>query len=498
LSPADPFAEPLAAPPAEPGGQIDLRDVAHRLRRRWKLVALAAVLAVGVGAVQYLVTPKLYRAEAIIQIERRSLTPFTSSQTPWLENWWNMEYYPTQYRLLESRGLAERVVTDLRLMDDPAFNPAAGRVAAGDDGRPSSAADRAVLGGLANRLRGGLSVQPIQATQLVRITYQSSSPELAARVANGFAQTFIEWGIESRTTTVGKASSFLGQQIDELKREIADREGRLQTFSRDEDIVNFQPESNVVYQRLQALNADHMQAVRQRIERQARYEELAAGPEQAAADTQASGLVSDILREQLELERQYENQLSVYKPDWPPMRELKAKIDQGRQRLDEVVKSEARRSIQSAFAEYQTALRQEQKLASEIERAKGDAMDQNLATVEFSNLQVEITTRRELLDELLRKRSETDVAARLQDTRDSNVRVVDEALVPGGPFRPSLRNNLSMGLFAGLLLGIGAVFLVEYMDRSIKTSEELERILGLPVLAVIPDVSAGGRRYGYA
>jgi capsular exopolysaccharide synthesis family protein len=105
------------------------------------------------------------------------------------------------------------------------------------------------------------------------------------------------------------------------------------------------------------------------------------------------------------------------------------------------------------------------------------------------------------MDKLLRQHSETEVAARLQTTRESNIRIVDRALVPGGPFRPSLRENLTMGLGLGLMMGLGFVFLIEYMDRTLKTPDEVERRLQLPNLAVIPDVNAskGGRggAYGY-
>ena len=126
--------------------------------------------------------------------------------------------------------------------------------------------------------------------------------------------------------------------------------------------------------------------------------------------------MSSLRKDQLELERKYDSQLKTFKPDWPPMVELKAQIDgppaprRGGQR-------EAHRAIDAAQASYQTVQRQEQKIAAEIERAKSEAMDQNLAAVGFTNLQVEISTRRQLLDELLRKQSETEVAVRQQDNK---------------------------------------------------------------------------------
>ncbi|HSN89336.1 MAG TPA: polysaccharide biosynthesis tyrosine autokinase, partial [Thermoanaerobaculia bacterium] len=116
--------------------------------------------------------------------------------------------------------------------------------------------------------------------------------------------------------------------------------------------------------------------------------------------------------------------------------------------------------------------------------------------VEYTNLKVEIQTRRDLLDELMRKQSETEVAVRLQDTRESNVRIIDQALVPGGPSSPSLRKDLSYGVLLGLLLGVGCALLIEFLDRTVKSPEEVERRLSLATLATIQDLAEAGKLYG--
>ena len=115
------------------------------------------------------------------------------------------------------------------------------------------------------------------------------------------------------------------------------------------------------------------------------------------------------------------------------------------------------------------------------------------AAVQYNNLNMEVDTHRQLLDELLKRQSETEVTARLQATRESNVRVVDLALTPGAAYLPSVRRDVGMALGLGLFLGIGCILLLEYLDRSIKTAEEAERVLSLPVLAVIPTFSSARR-----
>ena len=495
--------EAPARPPAsvlpETEAEFHLGDYLERLRRRWKLVALLVAVCLAGSAVKYAITPKQYQATARIQIERKSMSPISGSENPWFENWWNLEYYPTQYQLLTSRGLAERVVVDLGLADDAVFSGGQALTPADLEATDPESADAAVLGQLAAGLLGGLEVAPVRNTQLVDIIYRSSSPEFAARVANGFAQAFIDWGISTRTTTAGRASSFLGSQVESLKEEIEDKEKQLQAFSRRTDIISLDPESNVIVQRLQAMNKDYIEAKADRIEKEVQLREIQESPRSDVADEHSNGTIATLTAELSRLERDYQTKLQTYKPDWPAMIDLRSEIEQSQANLTKVISEQAANARQTAQAVYQTALRRERTLAAELEQAKSELLDQSSAGVELTNLQVEIESSRELMDKLLRQQSETEVAARLQSTRESNVRIVDRALVPGGAFRPSLRESLVMGLGLGLMLGIGAVFLLEYMDRTIKTPEEVERRLMLPNLAVIPDVSPSGRpgRTGY-
>jgi capsular exopolysaccharide synthesis family protein len=494
--PSSPFPEDPGLTPPEPEFELNLAEYFAMVRRHWKLLAVACLIAVMGGAIHYAVTPKQFMASSTIQIERRNLSPVGTGQNPWLENYWNMEFYPTQYELLQSRGLAERVVKSLDLMNDPAFNPAAGP--ARDGKRVTTAEDdQATLGRLADQIRGGLTVDPVRNTQLVRIAFQASSPEFAARAANAFGESFIDMGVEDRYASAGKASTFLGSQSETLKQEIAQKESQLQAFSRRTDIVTLDPGTNVILQRLASLNGSLMDARKARIEKEARYHEMMTAPPETVADSLSNGVVGGLRSEQLRMERDYDTKLKTFKPDWPEMVSLRTQIEKGKQHLDGVIKEMVEKARGGAYADYQAVLRQEQALEKELTASKKDAIDQSSAAVQYTNLKVEIQTRRELLDQLLRQQSETEVAVRLQDTRQSNIRIIDHALVPDGPFRPSLRKDITYGLLLGLLLGVGGALLIEIMDRTLKTPEEIERRLGLATLAVVQDLSEIGKAYGY-
>jgi polysaccharide biosynthesis transport protein len=501
VSPAS-VPPPYEPPPdlGEPESEFHIADYLRLLAARWRLVAIITALALSFSLVQYAVTPKEYRATTLIQIERRVSVPMKAVQDAWLDNWFNMEYYPTQYRLLTSRGLAERVVVNLGL-NAPAVPPAATPAASPNGVTPTD--DEAAVGAMAGGLLGGLEVNPLRNTQLVEISFRSRDPDEAARIANGFADAYIDWGIENRTRVAGKASTFFAAQIETLKQEIQDKENQLQAYGRRTDIVSLDPSTNVTIQRLEALNQDYINAVSERINREARLNEVSSASGERAPDVLNDPILTAQRALVLEMEREYATKLNTYKPEWPAMVELKAKIDQSRNNLKTVAAEALAKARETARGEYQTALRREQALTGELNDVKAENRQLNSAAVEYNNLQVEISTRRTLFDELVRNQSETDVSSRLQATGESNVRIVDRALRPGGPFRPSLRRSATMGLGMGLFAGVGLVFLLHYMDRTIKSSEEVERLLGIPVLAVVPDVSGDAKgggllgRYGY-
>jgi succinoglycan biosynthesis transport protein ExoP len=475
-------------PPEE---ALDVAKYAMALRRRWAVLLACCLLALIFSAVRYALTEKVYKATATIQIERKRLSLLALGQAGWLEDWWNLEYYPTQYRLLRSRGMAERVV--LNLHEDPSFNPRAAQLVT-SGGRPS-ADSSSELAQLAARVMGGLTVNPITETQLVELSYQSTSPDLASRIANGYADVFIEWGIENRTYTVGQASSFLSAQIETLRQEIEERQKQLNSFTSKSGFT-LDPAGEALVQRRQTLEQQYNTVVAERISKEAALSSAGAGAD-TSGDMRGNELRSDLIR----LEGEYQKKLETFTPEWPEMKELQREIAEKRDQLKRMGAATRQDAAERARADYQRAKREEESLELELRKLAADARLQNGSVLEYANQTTYIDTRKQLLAELVKRQSETEVASRVQTSQESNVRVVDRAIVPGKPFKPSLQGDMSQSLIAGLLLGIGAIFLLEYLDRSVKDPEELESILGLPTLAVIPDIDdkarSGGMRFRY-
>ncbi len=487
-------AAATGAAQAGPEFDLDLGEYLRRLRRHWKVVAAIIVAMLAFHAARYKMTPKVYEARARIQIKRINVSSLSGGAGLFMENWWNLEYYPTQYKLLESRGLAEDVVHLLRLQDDPAFNRV---VAAQDGGTASADADSAVVGKIAQQLGGGLQVVPIRKTQLVDLVYRAGSPEFAMRAANAFAEAFIAMGVKERARTASSASSFLDEEITKVKKKIAAGQKRLQDLNREQNVVDLDPASNITRRGLEAISRDYSDATAQRIEKEARYRQLQSTSKEALADSLSGGLVSDRRADLLRLESEYETKLQTYKESWPAMIEIKAGIDQRRRELDKLIEEQANQALQNAYAELQTARGRELQLKREIDRLTSTAIDEQSVAAEYGSLQKVLDNDQKLLDQLLRQQSDTAVSANMGVRDNLNVDIVDRALLPRTAILPSLRRSLSLGLLTGTLLGVLAVFLIEFFDRSIKSSEEVERLLQLPVLSVIPDISSGRGVYGY-
>lgn len=487
--------------PAEAGlgDDLDLERYLNGLRRRWPLIVVICLLFGALALVRYSLTPKQYEAKTIIQIERKRLSLFALGQAGWLEDWWNQEYYPTQYRLLKSRGMAERVVLNLRLYEDASFTgrSSGGLFPQGDAGAATRRDDAAELARLASRLQAGLSVYPIEDTQLVELIYRSTAPDLAARVANGYAEAFIQWGIETRNTTVGRASSFLTAQLESLRQEIEERELQLNAYTHDLDIA-LDPAGEALLERRGTLESQYNGVFGERVAKEAAYRELLSLSDDMIANTASGGRVTALEEEIFQLESEYKTKLETFSPEWPDMVELQSTIEEKREERERLVREQVNQARDQAYAEFQKARSEEDAIAEELRKLADESRQLNSTALEYNNLRTIINTRKELLADLLKRQSQTEVASRVETSQESNVRIVDRAVVPQSPFTPILERDLIQSLFLGFLLAVSGVVLLEYFDRTVKTPDELERLTHLPNLAVIPDVAETGRGFfGY-
>jgi capsular exopolysaccharide synthesis family protein len=481
----------------EPSRDVHLADYWAVFWKRRVLIGLCVGVVLVATIVKTFLAVPLFKATVILDVEKDKGSPLDVGGTQFYD-WYQPEFLPTQTRLMQSRQVAERVVKRLSLAENEEFNPPSRWAEKKKPGSVEKAPASDPTPRLAQAVQGGIETTPIRGSNLVELSYVSTSPKLAADIANAVADAYIEWNTESKYRMVGQASQFLGAQIEKLKGEVDETEKKLQAYSRQKDIVSMDPQANITMQKLESLNKDYTAAMGDRVSKEAKYYELQTARPEATAETLSSGLIPQLRNEQARLEREYAEKLNLFKPEWPAMQQLRSQIQKGKQHLDSVILETVTKAREQAQIEYQTALRKEESLKEVLRSQKLEAMTLNSNAVEYTNLKVEVSTKRTLLDSLLKRQSETEVASRLSGQRESNIRIVDRALLPTSKFSPSYRKNGMMGLLLGLAAGVGLAFFLEYMDRSLRKPEQVEQYLGLPALGVIPTVGLSHKKgYGY-
>ena len=470
-----------------PEQEVHLSEYWSVIVKRRRLIAICIGVALLLGTLASLISPATYRAVTTLDVEKEKSSPLDISSAPQAYVAYDPEFLPTQTKLMKSREVAQRVVTRLNLVQNQDFNP----TRKSWFGAPEKPVD--AVGQLSAGIQQQVDVAPIRGTNLVELSYVAKSPKLAADIANAVADSYIDWNLESKFEVVSQATQFLTGQIEQLKSEIDQKERQLQAYGRQKDIVSTDPQSNVTTQRLESLNKDYADAVADRVAKEAKYHEVQTARPDSIADTLSNGFVSQLRNDQAKMEREYAEKLNLFKPEWPAMQQMKAQIDKGRQHLQSVVQETVAKARDVARNDYLTAVRREESLKSVMQGQKSEAMVLNTDAVEYNNLKVEVETKRTLLDTLLKRNAETQVTSRLRGERLSNVRVVDRALPPGSRFRPSYKLNGVLALFLGTAFGIAFAFLLEYLDRSLRTPEQVERILKLPSLGVIPSSRSESR-----
>ncbi|MGH9315716.1 MAG: GumC family protein [Thermoanaerobaculia bacterium] len=441
--------------------------------KRRRLIGVCIILCLVAAVVVSLLSRPAYLAVAVLELKGAGTSPLEATATGQRGPASDSEFLPTQMRLMKGRPIAERVVRRLNLAEKaapPHPNPGAATL---------DPVTRVALS-----IQRRVNAKPISDTSLVELSYVSSSAQSAAELANAFADAYVESTIDSRLQLAGETSAFLNTQIERLRSELAQKEQEVLAFRRQNDLVTTDAKTNVTMTNLDALNADYASAVRDRVAKEARYSELKNGRSDAIADSVADNSLQQLRAEQARLEREYSEKLGFFKPEWPAMVQLKAQIDQGQQQMNEAV-SKARAAAQ---AEYQAAQRREENLKTELQSHKSSMINLNSNELLYSEHRLELQTKQAFLDSLLKRKAEADVMTRLGGERASYARIVERALPPSSAFKPSYRNNVLLGLFGGGLLGIGLAFFVSHLDRSLRTSRQVEETLQLPALGVIPSV----------
>ncbi len=477
--------------------EIDLRSYWRiLLKRRWLILGVVAA-AIAISLLITLQTTPLYRSTTVMQIEKvdqQTMQVGTGEQM--MYSGWDPDFLETQTQLLQSRALAERVANELKL-DDAALDrlqqpSPIGRLLGSFKATPEQKAGKAGDRDPANELRratgviqGGLSIQPVRGATLVEVNFDSPVPSFSARVANAVADGFIASGMERKFGANSYAKTYLEDQLSQAKSKLEDSERQLVKFAQKENIVApSESGQSLVGQNLSDLNSALATAQSQRIRAQARWNEARSAQGAALpADMLSNSILRTLQQQKADLQGQYQEKLQIYKPDYPTMKQLKGQLGE----LDKQIAGELSNIRASIKSEYDAAMSQESLLKTQLTALRGETLDVDSRSIDYNILKREVDTNRQLYDSLLQRYKQVGVTANVVS---NNISVVDRALVPAAPFKPSLSKNVLLGLLGGLLLGTLIAFVLEFLDLTIKTPDDVEQRLKLPVLGIIPKLGA--------
>jgi len=502
LEPARPEWNWPGSFPPEPGEAPHLLDYWRILRkRRWTVLSIFVVLfvVVLVGTVRQ--TP-IYRAQATLQIDKENPQIFSFKEIFQFSSD-SDEYLETQYKILQSHSLALRVIDELGLDRQPEFLPrswwpwktAPVEVRAQErlEEKHSAKTYQVVLRNFLKRL----GVEPVRRSRLVKVSFDSADPALAAQTVNALAGSFINQNLEARWEATQKASEWLSQELTALKIRLEKSDDELQSYARHNAIVFLEDESGqrrkIVDERLKLLQAELSEAEAERIQKESVYRLVQEGDPGSLPGVFDSKLMQDLTLRLAELKRQYSQLTSTFSTNYPQVVQLQRQIDE----VERVLAEERNRGAQKLTNDYLAAVRREEMLRVAFERQKREAEQIAEKTIQYNILKREVDTNKQLYEGLLQRLKEAGVSAGL---KASNIRVVDPAEIPRKPVRPMILLNLALGLAFGLGLGASAAFLQEYLDNTLKSPDDIERYLRAPWLGMIPSVTSldGHRRlYGY-
>ena len=497
----------------EADDEIDLKELFSVLMRRKGTILLIALLTFVAALVVTLMMQPVYRANTTLQVnpEETKVLKYDVEAEGGSTN--SRDFYQTQFEILKSRALAKRTMEGMGLegvlRGDQIAKPFFAETIDGlkslfmgssdDDeatdefdfqderSEDSSAKSRMGEVPLENRLIANLTVAPVKNSQIIKLSYDSTDPQLAANVANSIAANYIELNLERRVNSASFAKDFLSKQLADVKSRLEESQVKLNDYAKEKGLykTNDEKSPSLTAQKITQLNTALSKAETKRIEAQTKYEQGQSASGNAKALDNLT--IQALKRNLVNIETKYQEQLQIYKPGYPLMVQLRRQI----QKLTDEVASETRAIKQtveqSLKADYLAARENEAKLFEELQLQKKYLVEVRDKDIGYKTLLREVDTNSSSYEGLLTRLKEVSVAGGVES---NNISILDPAIVPYAKHKPNTKLNLALGLVLGLFLGTVVAFLLEFLDDRVKTTDELERLLGLPLLGMTPSVKA--------
>jgi polysaccharide biosynthesis transport protein len=483
--------EPSQQPP-EGSESIDLHAYWRTIvRRRWLVIPffLAVVLVTGIVTLRQ---TRIYDATCTIIIDLSAPKVLDKDSVQEVVEsgsggyWYSKEFYETQYKVLTSRTVAQRVVDKLQLGQNLKFLDLDGIQDPAEMERRKARVDPVQV------LLRNLKLQPVKDSRVVRVTYEDEDAQLAAQIANTLAEAYIAENLSVKTVTTQNASEWLETQLVDLEKKLDDSGKALFEFKKSHDIVaaSWEDRQSMVTQRLTQINDALTRAKVRRAELQARNDAIQAAGEsldkpgsevEALQPVATSMAIQSIKIRYVETRAECADLRSRYGDDHPRLQACEKKLAETRQGMRDEIKT----ALNASRQEFQETVKTERNLLALLTETKTDAFGLNQYERDYLELKRSYDNNQRLYELVLKRLKDTGVSGMLQV---SNVRILDRARPASKPVRPDLLKNLALAVLIGLLGGVGLAFGAEALDTSITSQQQIEERLGLTFLGIIPSI----------
>jgi len=485
------------------GRGMHLQDYLRVISKRRRTVAVFFAVCFSLVLIVTFTQTPLYEGRTKVLLERGESGPLNERSR---SSSYDPEFYSTQFQLIKSWAVARRVVEMLNLKDQyysyfPELESGAsimaklksipariGRAISGlfksaSEENKSSVVDQ-WENSLAEAISYNVKVTPVGESRIVMISYLSPNPQFAALVTDSVAKAFIEETLNMKMEATRRTLEWMTKKAQVEAQQLEKAESALQAYMQANGIVTLENRITVTPEKLSELSTYLVRAESRRKELESLYRQVqSVSTDPRAAETVAA-IASDpamqALRAQIiEADKKIMELSNKYGAKHPAMEKATADLVLLRDKRAQ----EISRIVQSIRNDYQLAMANENSLRAQMNSTRSEALQLNEKFIQYSALKREVDAGRQLYDALLLKLKEQSIN---EESQPVNLWIVEHAQIPGVPARPLKGVNLLVGLFLGLFGGIGLAFFLEYLDNKIKDPDETEKLLGAPVLSIVP------------
>jgi uncharacterized protein involved in exopolysaccharide biosynthesis len=433
------------------------------LRNRWRIVLAVFAVTVASAIVFTSQQTPVYQGVATVMIDPEP--PRVVNITEVVNDvGTSQDYYTTQYKLLQSRPIVEPVIQQLNLRQRM---PEIGRAK-----DPYTA------------LMSRVTIDPVKNTRLVLVKAEDPDPALAMEVANAIANRFVNYSLEIKRKEAQAASEWLNEQIQALRAKAVQSRQALQAFQSKADLLGVQDQRQLTQAKLIDFNRAYLEAQSQRLSAEAKLRQLQQIAKDPVGAESVFAVVNDPVIQKLktaasDLQIERSRLAQLYRDKHPDIQQVDAQLREVKRRLTE----EIQKMLQAVATEARVAKAREESLLANMESLRREARMLNEREAQALALQNEKDSAEELQATVLKRMKETGLASALNTT---NIRVAEAATLPTLPIRPQTRLIVALSAICGLALGVGAAFVTESLDNRVRSPEDIERLLAVPILGVVP------------